>query len=178
MKEKLLLHTCCAICTSKLIEELQTNFEVIGHFYNPNIEPPGEYWKRVEAIKELSNHCQFQLILDNYDNSMWHEEVAGLEHWAEGGKRCWHCYELRLEATAYKAQTMDIPNFSTTLTVSRYKNANIINQQGNRIGEKFRVKFVELVKGEEDKKKYNYELAKKLNLYRQKYCGCVYAAQI
>lgn len=175
MKPKLLLHICCAVCASQILRHLQENYEVIGYFYNPNIEPPDEYRHRLLATEKLLSHCNVPLIYGKYDSPQWHLAIKGFEHWAEGGPRCWRCFQIRLEASAEQAQNRSIQYYATTLTASSYKNARIINTLGQQIGQKYLINFVETNYKSEDK---DFQLSKKLDLYRQKYCGCIYSANI
>ncbi|MCX7785096.1 MAG: epoxyqueuosine reductase QueH [candidate division WOR-3 bacterium] len=174
MKDKLLLHICCGICASQIIKRLQENYEVIGYFYNPNIEPPIEYQQRLIATEKLLTHCKVKLIYGANDNLNWHSAILGLEHWQEGGPRCWRCFRIRLEATAEYAQKESIRYYATTLTASPYKNAAIINSLGKKIGKKYHITFIETNYQQEEK---DFQLSKKLDLYRQKYCGCLYSAR-
>lgn len=176
MKNKILLHTCCAICAAKAIEKLQSEFDITGFFYNPNIEPVDEYQKRLEATKILYAHLHLPLIIGNNDNALWHEAVLGMEHWEEGGRRCWRCFEFRLEQTAEQAKQQSIQYFATTLTASPHKNEKDVNGLGNKISKQFGLNFYALNYRAEDRNKLS--LARKLNLYHQKYCGCIYSLRI
>jgi predicted adenine nucleotide alpha hydrolase (AANH) superfamily ATPase len=176
MKKDLLLHICCGVCASRVIEKLLPLYNITGFFYNPNIEPPDEYAKRLEATATLVNHYQIKLIKGVYETKVWHQAVTGLEHWAEGGRRCWRCFKLRLEETADIAVEKSFSCFATTLNVNPYKDAQYINNWGLYYAKLFNKEYVpiELSSGE----RYDLTIAKKLDLYRQKYCGCIYSAQI
>jgi len=176
MKRKILLHTCCAVCAGKTIYRLQEEFDIVGYFYNPNIEPAEEYRERLEATKILFNHLSLPLIIGINDNLSWHEAITGMEHWEEGGRRCWRCFELRLEQTAKQAKKESIQYIATTLTSSPHKNEKDINGLGNKISKQFGLNFIALKYRPEDR--YKPSLANKLNLYHQKYCGCIYSAKI
>jgi predicted adenine nucleotide alpha hydrolase (AANH) superfamily ATPase len=175
-EKKLLLHICCGPCAARAIEQLQSEFDITGYFYNPNIEPAGEYEQRLNAAQTLLNYLGIKLISDNYDNQKWHQAVLGLEHYKEGGRRCWRCFRVRLHKTAEMAQKESIEYFATTLTTNPHKNARIINRLGKKIGEKFGVKFIEVKYKPEDR--YKPSIARKLKLYHQKYCGCLFSAKI
>lgn len=174
MKPKLLLHICCGVCASQILRRLQENYEVIGYFYNPNIEPPIEYRQRLNATEKLLSYCKVKLIYGENNNKDWHLAITGLEHWQEGGPRCWRCFQVRLEATADCAQKESIRYYATTLTASPYKNSAIINSLGRQIGKKYHIEFVETNYKPAEK---DFQLSKKLDLYRQKYCGCIYSAR-
>ena len=176
MKRRLLLHICCGVCASRIIERLQPEFEVVGYFYNPNIEPPVEYQLRLKATEVITNHYGMRLIKGQYANKIWHHAVTGMEYWDEGGRRCWRCFGLRLEDTAEYAKKESINYFATTLTASPYKDAKAINALGKKIGLQHNVNFIGLSYRPEDKNKPS--LARKLGLYHQKYCGCIYSAGI
>lgn len=173
MKPKLLLHICCGPCAGKIIEHLQTDFDVIGYFYNSNIEPADEYLRRLEAAIKLVNHYSIKLIKGIYNNKIWHDKIAGLEFLPEGGRRCWRCFRTRLVETAKRAKKEGIGNFATTLTTSPYKNAKVINRLGNVIGIKYGINFIETSIKPEDRNKPS--IARKLGLYHQKFCGCNYS---
>lgn len=172
-EKKLLLHICCGVCASRIIERLLLDYDVIGYFYNPNIEPEDEYQKRLKATEILFKHFGIKLITGIYENQQWHREIAGLEHLPEGGHRCWRCFRFRLQATAEQAVKGSIGLFATTLTASPYKNAKVINKFGHKIGLLNNINFVEI--NSEPTDKSHSSLAKKLGLYHQKYCGCNYS---
>ncbi|MCX8014775.1 MAG: epoxyqueuosine reductase QueH [candidate division WOR-3 bacterium] len=176
MKRKILLHICCGVCASKTIERLQSEFDIIGYFYNPNIEPPLEYQKRLEATKVITNYFKIPLIIGLYNNELWHQAILGLEHWQEGGRRCWRCYQFRLENTAEQAQTQLINYFATTLTASPHKNAKDINGLGRKIASQFGLNFINSELRPSDRTKPS--LARKLGIYHQNYCGCIYSVPI
>lgn len=176
-EKRLLLHICCSVCASRIIERLEPGFTIIGFFYNPNIEPPQEYQQRLKSAVTLANHCSMKLINGIYDNKMWHESITGLEHWEEGGRRCWRCFRIRLEKTAEQAKNENINNFATTLSASPHKNIKVINNLGHKIGKVYGINFIEF-NFRYDADKYRLSLAKKLGLYHQKYCGCIYSAPL
>ena len=176
-KPNLLLHTCCAPCSSSVIERLCKYFEITVFYYNPNIEPQEEYLKRKEEqkrfLKEISKNINF---LDcDYEHEEFINIAKGKEDIPEGGKRCHDCYKLRLTKTAKKAKDLSYEYFGTTLTVSPYKNSQILNQLGREIEEEMNIKYLY----SDFKKKEGYKrsivLSKEYNLYRQDYCGCKYS---
>ena len=132
-KEKLLLHTCCAVCASYPYFFLSNNFDTTLFFYNPNIYPKEEYFRRLEEVKRLSNSFNIKLIIDKYDPSYFDHKVIGLEKEPERGKRCVACFKIRLEKTA-KLQFQKLSIFATTLTLSPIK----IPQQSIRLVKKLR----------------------------------------
>ncbi len=173
MKEKLLLHTCCGPCSGKIIEQLQSQYDISGYFYNPNIEPTEEYLKRLEAAVLLYNHYGIMLIKGIYNNKFWHDKIAGLEFLAEGDRRCWRCFRVRLTKTAERAKRDGINYFATTLTASPHKNAKVINKLGHKIANIYGINFIETSVRLEDRNKPS--VARKLKLYHQKFCGCNYS---
>ena len=173
--KKLLLHVCCAPCSTHVIEVLKQEYEVSLFFYNPNVEPINEYSLRLEEAERYAQELDLPLIVGDYDNVEWHSAVKGHEGDAEGGERCSICFRYRLEKTAQTAKEKGFELFTTTLTVSPYKNAELINQLGKESAEKHGVGFL----GEDFKKDNGYmhsiELSKKHGLYRQSYCGCLFS---
>ena len=165
----LLLHSCCAPCSSYVIEYLADYFDITVFYYNPNIQPKEEYEKRKAEQIRLLGLLDIKFSDCDYDGESFENAVIGLEAEPEGGKRCTVCFELRLMKTAQMAQDFDY--FATTLTVSPHKNAPLINEIGERVGG---AKYL----ASNFKKKGGYlrsiELAKKYDLYRQDYCGCKY----
>ncbi len=173
--EKLLLHSCCGPCSTVCIERLKENFDLTIFYFNPNIEPKEEYEKRKDEQKKVCKFFGIPFVDCDYDNEGWHKSVKGFENQPEGGARCEKCFAFRLERTAEYAKENDFDLFSTTLTVSPYKKTEMINTVGKEISRLTGVKFLE----ESFKKKDGYlrsvALAKELDLYRQHYCGCMFA---
>lgn len=176
---KLLLHSCCAPCSSHVITTLTPYFDITIIYYNPNIEPKEEYEKRkqeeIRFIKEFSNVNKLDFMDCDYDNDLFHENTLGLEDVPEGGKRCFICYELRMDYTAKKAQEKEFDYFATTLTVSPLKNSIILNQIGEKLQEKYNIKYLYSDFKKKNGYKNSIELSKEYNLYRQDYCGCIYS---
>ena len=175
LKPKLLLHACCAPCASACIERLIEFFDITVYFYNPNMDTCNEYSLRAEELKRLCLNFGVKCLIDEYDQNAYYKAVQGLESELEGGKRCEKCFRLRLNKTAEKARRENAEYFATTLTVSPLKNARLINEIGEEVGNAFGVKYL----ASDFKKKNGYirsiELSKALNLYRQNYCGCVFS---
>lgn len=177
---KLLLHVCCAPCSSYVLEYLSNYFDITVLYYNPNISPYDEYKKRlneeIRLINEM-NKKNIKILECDYDNNIFEETVKGLEQVPEGGIRCYKCYQLRLEKTATIAKENDFDYFTTTLTISPLKNSQVLNKIGRELEEKYNVKYLY----SDFKKKEGYKtsiiLSKKYNLYRQNYCGCKYSKQ-
>lgn len=175
---KLLLHSCCAPCSSYVLLYLSQYFKITVFFYNPNIMPILEYQRRLEEQKKLltfiSSKYPINFIEGDYDNDSFLEQIKGLEMEPESHKRCLKCYLLRLTKTAQQASN-NYDYFATTLTVSPYKNAKIINEIGTSLEKEFKVKYLSSDFKKRDGYKKSIDLAKKYNLYRQQYCGCQFS---
>ena len=174
-KKKLLLHSCCGPCSTAVIERLLPYFDITVLYYNPNIEPQEEYEKRKKVQQEFLNNINVEFMEAPYDNEEFYKIAKGLENEPEGGARCHACYGLRLKYTADIAKKNKFDYFTTTLTVSPYKNSDIINRIGNSIGYEKNIKHLY----SDFKKKNGYKrsviLSEEYKLYRQNYCGCLYA---
>ncbi len=176
---KLLLHACCAPCSSYCLEYLSQHFEISVLYYNPNISIKEEYEYRLSEEKRLISSMDFKndvKIIDcDYNTKDFFNAVKGLENESEGGRRCEECFRLRLNATAAEAKRLGIEYFGTTLTISPLKNAELINEIGEQLAEKYGVKWLY----SDFKKKEGYKrsivLSKKYGLYRQNYCGCIFS---
>ena len=174
-KPRLLLHACCAPCSSACLERLFDAFDVTVLFYNPNIEE-GEYEKRKTELIRLLDATGWGHFIDcDHDESEFYNAVKGLESCPEGGERCAACFALRLERTAKVCKSGGFDYFATTLTVSPLKDANLINALGFELAEKYGVRWLPT----DFKKRNGYlrsiELCEKYSLYRQNYCGCVFS---
>lgn len=174
-KLRLLLHSCCAPCSSSCIERLKDYFDLTVYYYNPNLDSQEEYSLRLSEQIRLCELLNIKYIAEDYLNEDFLKIAKGYEDQKEGGVRCERCFNLRLNKTATKAKEMGFDYFATTLTVSPLKNAQKINQIGFEIEKTVGVKFLPT----DFKKKGGYirsiELSKEYNLYRQNYCGCVYS---
>lgn len=173
----LLLHSCCGPCSSAVIERLCQHFRVTVYYYNPNIEPEAEYRHRLAEQERLLKLLpgDAQMLSCDYDHAAFAAFAEEMAQEPEGGKRCLRCFELRLRKTAQAAAEQGYAYFTTTLSVSPHKNAEILNQIGQAAGEKYGVKYLMA----DFKKKNGYlrslQLSKEYGLYRQDYCGCLYS---
>ena len=175
-KPKLLLHSCCAPCSSYVITYLYDYFDITILYYNPNIYPYEEYKKRKdEQIRLISNFKGVKIIDCDYDNDIYNEVIKGLENEPERGSRCTKCFYLRLDKTGEIAKKNNFEYFVTTLTVSPYKNAKLLNEIGEDISKKYDIKWLYSDFKKNDGYKKSIELSKKYDLYRQDYCGCIYS---
>lgn len=176
---RLLLHSCCAPCSSYVLEYLSDYFEITIFYYNPNISPVDEFNKRIEEQKRLiatlPTKNKIHFIEGSYDNYRYEELIRGLELEKEGGGRCYLCYRLRLEQTANFAKNNDFDYFTTTLSISPYKNAKVLNEIGENLQEQYNVKYLYADFKKNNGYKRSIELSKIYNLYRQDYCGCKYS---
>ncbi len=176
-----LLHSCCAPCSSHVIDLLTEYFDITILYYNPNIEPYEEYIKRKEEeirfISEYPSKNKLTILDCDHENDIFHECVKGLENEKEGGARCIKCYHLRLDKTAKLASELSFDYFATTLTVSPLKNSEKLNQIGEYLSKIYNVKYLYSDFKKKEGYKHSIELAKEYNLYRQDYCGCIYSKQ-
>ncbi len=176
---KLLLHSCCAPCSSYVLEYLSNYFEITVFYYNPNIFPENEYTKRIleqqMLISDMKMKHPVSFLAGNYDRERFYEIAAGLEHLREGGERCFKCYELRLEEAAKVAQDGGFDYFTTTLSISPMKNAEKLNELGIKVGKKYNVEYLQSDFKKKNGYKRSIELSKTYNLYRQDYCGCEFS---
>ena len=177
MKSKILLHSCCAPCSSSVIECLTPDYDITIIYYNPNIEPEEEYLKRKEEQIKLLKKLFIPYIEATYDNEEFKNITKEYDKEKEGGHRCKICYELRLEKVAVVAKKNNFEYFGTTLTVSPYKNSEIINKIGLQLAKKNNIKYLTTDFKKNDGYKRSIELAKEYNLYRQNYCGCLYNSE-
>ena len=176
---KLLLHTCCAPCSSYVLEYLSNYFEITILYYNPNISPEEEYYKRLNEQKRLINELKLTnpvyLLECNYDNNKFEELSQGLEEEPERGVRCLKCYRLRLEETARIAKLNDFDYFGTSLSVSPYKSSDVLNKIGEELSDIYGQSYLYSDFKKKEGYKRSIELSKIYNLYRQDYCGCKYS---
>ena len=176
-KPKLLLHACCAPCSSHTLMVLKDYFKISIFYSNDNIYPKSEYDKRLEEIeifvKKISD--DIDVIHDEYKEDDYYNAVKGLENLGERTKRCYECYKLRLEKTAIKAKELNYDYFSTTLSISPYKVEKWINELGYMLEEKYDIKYLFSDFKKEAGYSHSIELSKEYGLYRQDYCGCKYS---
>ena len=175
----LLLHSCCAPCSSYCLEYLSQYFKITVLYYNPNLFPAGEYERRVSEQKKLVSALPTKypvtLVEMKGEPEEFYSAVKGLEHIREGGERCFACFRLRLERAARYAKENGFDFFTTTLTISPLKNAQKLNEIGEAAGEKFGVRHLPSDFKKKDGYKRSVELSKVYGLYRQDYCGCVFS---
>lgn len=178
-KPTLLLHACCAPCSSYCLEYLSKTFDITVLFYNPNIESEDEYNKRVNELIRFIDECKsiegVNLEILDYDNSEFYDAVEGMEDYEEGGVRCFKCYELRLRKTAEYAQENDFEYITTTLTISPHKKADKINEIGLKVAEEYGLKYLLSDFKKNDGFKRSIELSNEYDLYRQSFCGCEFS---
>ena len=176
-KPKLLLHACCGVCSSSVIERLYPYFDITVLYYNPNIYPKKEYMKRLIALEEIIDKMKLdvKLLELGYLHKEFKNKVNGLENEKEGGERCTKCFYLRLEETAKIAKRNKYDYFTTTLSVSPYKNSEKLNQIGKILEEKYETKYLYSDFKKKEGYKRSNELSRKYNIYRQHYCGCEYS---
>lgn len=175
----LLLHSCCAPCSSYVLEYLSNYFHITIFYYNPNISSIEEYERRVEEqkrlIQELPVKNPISFILGNYEPKRFYEMAKGMGNLPEGGERCVNCYEMRLKETALLAKEDGYDYFTTTLSISPHKNAAKLNEIGEQLANELNISYL----CSDFKKKNGYkrstELSKELKLYRQDYCGCIFS---
>ena len=175
----LLLHSCCAPCSSYVLEYLSNYFHITVLYYNPNIAPESEYGKRIVEQNRLIDAMPFRypvrFMAGLYEPEKFYETVKGLENVPEGGERCFRCYALRLEEAARLAQEGGYDFFTTTLSISPLKKAQKLNEIGFAMGEKYGVPYLPSDFKKKEGYKRSIELSRIYNLYRQDYCGCVYS---
>ena len=175
----LLLHSCCAPCSSYCLEYLSDYFEITIFYFNPNIYPEEEYRKRVEEqkrlAKELPARHPIHVIEGTYEPKQFYEAVKGLEKIPEGGERCFACFALRLKEAARLAAERGFDFFTTTLTISPLKNAAKINEIGEELAGIYHVPHLPSDFKKKNGYKRSIELSHEHDLYRQNYCGCVFS---
>jgi predicted adenine nucleotide alpha hydrolase (AANH) superfamily ATPase len=178
-KPKLLLHVCCAICGSSVLEKLLPYFDVTILYYNPNIYPETEYQKRLNTLKELiqKENLNISILEIGYNNKDFEKISKGLEKEKEGGIRCTNCFLLRLEKTAQIAAEKNFDYFTTTLSVSPYKDSQKLNKIGSLLEKKYQIKYLYSDFKKKEGFKRSNEISKQYNLYRQNYCGCKYSLE-
>ncbi|HNT30726.1 MAG TPA: epoxyqueuosine reductase QueH [bacterium] len=174
-QNSLLLHVCCAPCSTTALERLCTEFSVTAFFYNPNIHPAGERKKRIEEFTRLMTEMTIPYFVDDDDERHWFERTQGLEREPEGGARCLVCYKMRLEKTARIAKEAGMDFFATTLTLSPLKKAEVINETGQQLAQHYNLSYYDSNFKKQDGFRRSVELSGEHGLYRQDYCGCVYS---
>ena len=176
---RLLLHSCCAPCSSYTLEYLSRYFDITVYYFNPNISPKQEFDKRFEEQKRLISQMPFKnrvtLVEGDYNYDDFLEIAKGLENVPEGGERCFRCYKMRLESTARLAKEQGFDYFCTTLSISPLKNSQKINELGFEIEEKYVVKWLPSDFKKREGYKRSIQLSREYSLYRQNFCGCVFS---
>lgn len=178
-KPKLLLHACCAPCSSHTLLVLKDYFDITIFYSNDNIYPKEEYLNRLDEVKRFIPLISkdIKLLYDEYNDKDFYDAIKGLEKLGEKSERCYKCYTLRLEKTAEKAKALGFDFFTTTLSISPYKVTRWINEIGYKLEDKYGVKYLFSDFKKDDGYNHSIELSKEYSLYRQDYCGCVYSKQ-
>lgn len=177
----LFLHSCCAPCSSYVLEYLSDFFSITVYYYNPNITIKEEYFKRVfeqQRFIEKINHNlknKVSFIEGEHNPELFFSLSKGLEDSKEGGERCFKCYEFRLEQTALNAKKYNFDYFTTTLSISPLKNSTILNQLGEKLSEKYGIEYLFSDFKKKNGYKRSIELSREYDLYRQDYCGCIFS---
>ena len=178
---KHLLHSCCAPCSSYVMEYLSQYFEITVFYYNPNIYPESEYtnriWEQQKLIDDLPAKHPISFMAGPYDKERFYEMASGLEHVKEGGARCMKCYELLLREAAKIAKNAGFDYFTTTLSISPLKKAERLNEIGQRLSEEYEVEYLLSDFKKKNGYKRSIELSKIYGLYRQDYCGCEFSME-
>lgn len=178
----LLLHSCCAPCSSYVLEYLSNYFKITVFYYNPNIYPESEYTKRIleqqTLITQMKTRYPVAFMAGNYDSERFYEMAKGLEHLKEGKERCFRCYEMRLREAAEVAGKCGFDYFTTTLSISPLKNAAKLNEIGTRLSKEYGVAYLLSDFKKKNGYKRSIELSKKYDLYRQDYCGCEFSMPV
>ncbi len=177
----LLLHACCAPCSSRVLEVLSDYFHITILYYNPNIFPEEEFDKRLvelqRLVKELKTKYPIEVYPGRYDPKEFFSMAKGHERDKEGGERCFKCYRLRLEETAKLAKEYQFDYFTTTLSISPYKNSRVLNEIGQELAKQYELNYLFADFKKKDGYHRSIELSKEYHLYRQDYCGCIYSKQ-
>lgn len=177
----LLIHSCCAPCSSYVLEYLSEYFNITVFFFNPNIYPQEEYTERAKEQKRLIDEMQVKhavkFVEGQYDQNRFYQAVKGFEKVKEGGERCFLCYRLRLTEAAILAKEQGFDYFTTTLTISPLKRADKLNAIGKELEEAYGVKYLYSDFKKKEGYKRSIELSGQYHLYRQNYCGCVFSKQ-
>ncbi len=176
---RLLLHSCCAPCSSYVLEYLSEYFEITDLYYNPNISPKEEHDFRAAELKRLADEMNFknkvEVVEGRYNPEDFYEKVKGHENDKEGGERCFICYEMRLREAMEYAKKGGYDYFTTTLSISPLKNAQVLNDIGKKLEEESGVKYLYSDFKKKNGYKRSIELSREYDLYRQNYCGCVFS---
>ncbi|MBT6691641.1 epoxyqueuosine reductase QueH [Candidatus Parcubacteria bacterium] len=175
MTPKLLLHTCCGPCAIYVIEELLKQYQVTVYFYNPNIHPRKEYLARKVEVKKYLEKIDVEFIEGDYNTKDWFEQIKGLEHEPEKGRRCDVCFNLRLGEVVRRAKDNGFAAWATTLSISPHKDYKKISEIGQALSKKHDIEFVDRDWKKQEGYKISCNMSKVEGFYRQDYCGCVYS---
>lgn len=177
----LLLHSCCAPCSSYVIEYLSAYFSITVFYYNPNIYPDEEYDKRVEEqmrfIRQFPTKYPVSFLRGDFEKQRFYDAIKGYEHIKEGGERCFQCYQLRLSKTAETAKRIGAEYFTTTLSISPLKSAARLNEIGEQLAILYDVAYLSSDFKKKNGYKRSVELSNQYGMYRQDYCGCIFSKQ-
>ncbi len=175
----LLLHACCAPCSSYVLEYLSKYFNITILYYNPNIYPELEYQRRLQELKDYLKKISFlhsvTLVEDSYNPDEYYQVVKGKEELGERSERCYSCYQLRMSRACKYAKSHHMDYFTTTLSISPYKKSDWINEIGKSLQDQYGISYLYADFKKKNGYKRSIELSKEYGLYRQDYCGCVYS---
>jgi epoxyqueuosine reductase len=172
MKQKILLHVCCAPCSTHSIERLMQDYDVTLFYSDSNIWPKEEYERRLAEARKIAKAYNLTLIEDDYDNEAWTQHIKGFENEPERGARCPKCFEFNLGRASRYAKTHGFGLFTTTLTIAPHKDSKTVFMIGKKLADETGIKFLDIDFKKQDGFKHSIELSKKHDLYRQNYCGC------
>lgn len=178
-KPKLLLHSCCGPCSSYTLSLLIKYFEVTVFYANDNIYPEKEFYLRAEEqVKVVSKmHFDINVIVHPYNPQNYYSAIKGKERLGEHSLRCYECYKFRLEQTAKYAKENGFDYFTTTLSISPYKNSDWLNEIGFSLEDKYDIKFLYSNFKKEEGYKKSISLSREYDIYRQEYCGCAFSLE-
>ena len=177
-KAKLLLHSCCAPCSSYVLEYLSSSFDITLYYYNQNIHPESEYIRRFNELKDFTGEVykgKIEIISETYNPMEFFDTIHNYEDKAEGGSRCSLCYHMRLKKAAERAKEGGFDYFGSVLTISPHKNADRINLIGANLEKIYNIKFLYSDFKKNNGFKRSLEISKEHDLYRQQYCGCSFS---
>ena len=178
-RPRLLLHSCCGPCSSYILEYLSQYFDITVYYYNPNISPASEFTHRAEEqqklIAAMSLGGKVDCIIADYEPEVFYDMAKGKEQEPEGGTRCFDCYTLRLRKTAEAAKAGGYDYFTTTLSISPHKNAQVLNAIGKELSAEYDIAYLYSDFKKKNGYKRSCELSEQYHMHRQDYCGCIYS---
>ena len=177
-RKKLLIHSCCGPCSSYVLEYLNKYFDITILYFNSNIYPEAEYKKRLDEQKRLVSKAyqdKIKVVEIGYDHDEYLEYIKGHEEDTEGGERCHLCYKYRMEKACIYTKDNNFDYFTTTLSVSPYKNSKVLNEIGKQLEDKYKMKYLYADFKKKNGYKRSIEISKEYDLYRQNYCGCEFS---